>query len=147
MATSDTPNNSAENNTASLATRKSASGGVSKTTRKTSAKSDAISLYQPEPLPEDRPVAETSLDLVHDGYLPGNRPVTASHMDVLNDDTLPNHRPVMKSGLVIVDSDTLPNHRPIVQSSVDFQHAPMIMKRPVASNQIDNPRDLMGFLD
>jgi hypothetical protein len=148
MSTLDTPNNSsADNNAASLATRKSASGGVSKTARRTGTKANAISLYQPDPLPEDRPVAEPSLDLVA-GNLPGNRPMTAAHMAVLNDDTLPNHRPIMKSGLVIVDTDTLPNHRPIVRSSVDFQHASMILKnRPIASNQIDNPRDLMGFLD
>jgi hypothetical protein len=148
MATSDTSNSSADNSSAPLATTKASSGGVNRTSRKASStKSNAISLYEPEPLPGDRPVAETSLDLVVDGSLPGNRPMTASHMVVLNDDTLPNHRPVMKSGLVVVDTDTLPNHRPIVRSSVDFRHAPMVLKRPIASNQIDSPRDLMGFLD
>jgi hypothetical protein len=147
MATSDTSNSPAESSAAPLATTKPTSG-VAKTTRaKASGRANAISLYEPAPLPSTRPIAETSLDLIS-GHLPGNRPMTASHMMVMNDDTLPNHRPIMKSDLVVVNTDTLPNHRPIVRSSIDFQHASMILKnRPIASNQIDNPRDLMGFLD
>jgi hypothetical protein len=148
MATSDTSSSPADNNAAPLATTKAAPG-VAKTARAKSSNTgaNAISLYQPAPLPSTRPIAETTLDLVS-GHLPGNRPMTASHMMVLNDDTLPNHRPIMKSDLVVVNTDTLPNHRPVVRSSIDFQHASMILKnRPIASNQIDNPGDLMGFLD
>jgi hypothetical protein len=149
MATSDTSNSPADSSAAPLATTKAAPG-VAKTNSRAKSSgngANAISLYQPTPLPSTRPIAETSLDLVN-GHLPGNRPMTASHMVVLNDDTLPNHRPIMKSDLVVVSTDTLPNHRPVVRSSIDFQHASMILKnRPIASNQIDNPKDLMGFLD
>jgi hypothetical protein len=151
MATSDTSNSTANNSAndpAPLATRKAASGGGERTARKTSgAKENALSLYEPAPLPSTRPIAESNHDLVS-GHMPGNRPITAAHMAVLNDDTLPNHRPIMKSDLVIVNTDTLPNHRPVVRSNIDFQHATMILKnRPIASNLIDNPRDLMGYLD
>jgi hypothetical protein len=157
MTMSDATDKTADNNGTSesqLATSKATAitTTASKTSgrRKTStSKSKAIELYQPSSLPNMRPIASSEVDIVkEDASYPGYRPVSAAHLVVVSDQTLPNHRPIVKSGLVIVDTDTLPNHRPVVRSKFPLPGSESLPNhRPIASNQIDDPYELMGFLD
>ncbi|HEY9827073.1 MAG TPA: hypothetical protein V6D19_16660 [Stenomitos sp.] len=154
MATSDVTNTGMESTEeqGKLATTKPASNGATgkSTARKLNGKdSQAIELYQPAPLPSNRPVAASGLEIVRSGHtFQGYRPISSAHLTIIDTDTLPNHRPIVKSGLEIVNSDSLPQHRPIVRSKFPLPNSNVLPNhRPIASNQIDNPLELMGFLD
>ncbi len=81
--------------------------------------------------------------------LPGNRPVEAKHLQVVH--TYPSVggvRPVVKSGLDIKGTMTVSGSRPITASHLHISETYKVMgSRPVASNQIDDPLMLMGYLD
>jgi hypothetical protein len=81
-------------------------------------------------------------------YVLGIRPIEPSHLEVLDITTIPGHRPIFASHLQVVNSDLLPGHRPIMASDPELLNAPMLMmNRPIASNEVDDPETLMGFLD
>lgn len=81
--------------------------------------------------------------------LPGNRPVEAQHLQIVSTyGSLSSRRPVMKSGLDIKNTITISGNRPIVASHLKISEDYNVMgNRPVASNQIDDPVSLMGYLD
>jgi hypothetical protein len=78
--------------------------------------------------------------------LPGNRPVEAKHLQIVNTyNSVGSSRPVIKSDLDIIGTLTISGSRPIVASHLQVTET--IYNRPVASNQIDDPLMLMGYLD
>ncbi|NJK36640.1 MAG: hypothetical protein HC825_07110 [Oscillatoriales cyanobacterium RM1_1_9] len=88
---------------------------------------------------------------LHPSALMPNRPIEESNLEVVGM-LMGGHRPIMRasstSAVVLVDSvdGTGPlAHRPV--AAVDLHVTGMLMNRPVASNQIDDPFTLMGFLD
>jgi hypothetical protein len=81
--------------------------------------------------------------------LPGNRPVEAKHLQIVNTyASVGGTRPVVKSGLDIKGTMTVSGSRPITASHLHISETYKVMgNRPVASNQIDDPLMLMGYLD
>ena len=81
--------------------------------------------------------------------LPGNRPVEPNHLQIVHTySSVGSLRPVTKSDLDIKNTITLSGDRPIMASHLNISEEFKIMgNRPVASNQIDDPLLLMGFLD
>lgn len=79
----------------------------------------------------------------------GNRPVEPSHLEISSTyTTVGSLRPITKSGLDIKGMLTLSGRRPIVASHLQISQEFTVMgNRPVASNHIDNPLLLMGYLD
>lgn len=79
-----------------------------------------------------------------------NRPVEHSHLEISG--MLSPNRPIFKSNtnndvalIHLEDSVGALANRPIEASHL--QITSMMMNRPIASNEIDNPMTLMGFLD
>lgn len=81
--------------------------------------------------------------------LPGNRPIEPTHLQIVNTySSVGSARPVIKSDLEIKGTLTISGTRPIIASHLNISKDYQIMgHRPVASNQIDDPYTLMGFLD
>jgi len=91
-----------------------------------------------------RPIATSDLQ-VYDSYLNG-RPISASSLTV--SEMLPGGRPIFVSDFHMVESEMLPGGRPIMVSDPSLMHASLLPGgRPIASNEIDDPITLMGFLD
>jgi hypothetical protein len=85
-------------------------------------------LPTPEGLPSNRPVEASKLRVVSTyGAVGGTRPVSASLMEVSGSLTISGNRPIALSHLKISE----------LYSG----------NRPVASNEIDDPSTLMGYLD
>lgn len=81
--------------------------------------------------------------------LPGNRPIESRHLQIVSTyGSMSSIRPVVKSGLDIKSSITISGIRPIVASHLHISESYTVMgNRPVASNLIDDPLLLMGYLD
>jgi hypothetical protein len=91
-----------------------------------------------------RPIAASHLE-IYASYLNG-RPITASHLQVT--EMLPGNRPVFASEFKSVQGALLPGDRPIMASDPHLLEASLLPgNRPIASNEIDDPATLMGFLD
>jgi hypothetical protein len=91
-----------------------------------------------------RPIVASDLQ-IYASYLNG-RPVAASNLKVA--EMLPGDRPVFASDLKIVDAGLLPGDRPIMASDPHLLEASLLPgNRPIASNEIDDPTSLMGFID
>ncbi|MGL5083318.1 MAG: hypothetical protein ACRC8A_17700 [Microcoleaceae cyanobacterium] len=80
-----------------------------------------------------------------------NRPIGESHLEIVGT-LMGGHRPIMRassvSSVVLVDSEDSVGsmaNRPI--AAIDLHVTGMLMNRPVASNEIDDPFLLMGYLD
>lgn len=105
----------------------------------------------PTPTPTPTPNKETSaLKLATKSeLLPGNRPIEPNHLQVVTTyKSVGSIRPVTKSDLNIKSMLTLSGARPIVASNLKISQEYTVMgNRPVASNFIDNPLLLMGYLD
>ena len=57
------------------------------------------------------------------------------------------HRPIVASGLQLLE-DHFYGNRPVQARRLPLQEdSPLPNARPIASNEIDDPRELMGFLD
>lgn len=87
--------------------------------------------------------------LVKMGTLPGNRPVEVSHLKIVSTySSVGSLRPVVASGIDFKDSITISGNRPIAVSHLHVSETYVVMgNRPVASNEIDDPAMLMGYLD
>ncbi len=79
-----------------------------------------------------------------------NRPIEHSHLEIAG--MLSPNRPIFKSNtdnevalIHLEDAVGALANRPIEASHL--QITSMVMNRPIASNEIDNPLTLMGFLD
>jgi hypothetical protein len=81
--------------------------------------------------------------------LPGNRPVEASHLKIVRSyRSGGTDRPVIAGDFKIDHSITVSGKRPIAVSTLKVSETYSVMgSRPVASNEIDNPPGLMGFID
>ncbi|NJO41527.1 MAG: hypothetical protein HC769_03405 [Cyanobacteria bacterium CRU_2_1] len=91
-----------------------------------------------------RPIVSDTIEIF--GTILNNRPIVASHLRVL--EMLPGNRPVFASEMIVRDDLTLPGGRPIVASDPKLLQASLLPGgRPIASNEIDDPVALMGFLD
>ncbi|GBF80984.1 hypothetical protein [Aphanothece sacrum] len=87
--------------------------------------------------------------LTEPSYLPGNRPIEASHLNIVSTyGSLGTTRPVVASGMEVSGTLTISGERPIMASHLHISETYNVMgDRPVASNEIDDPELLMGFLD
>lgn len=81
--------------------------------------------------------------------LPGNRPIEASHLNVVSTyKSVGAARPVVAGGMEISSTLTISGQRPIMVSHLNVSETYTVMgNRPVASNEIDDPALLMGYLD
>jgi hypothetical protein len=81
--------------------------------------------------------------------LPNGRPIEPSHLQVVDTySSVGSNRPITKSNLDISSTLTISGNRPITVSHLHISESYSVMgNRPVASNQIDDPTALMGFLD
>ena len=90
-----------------------------------------------------------ALSVPHKTLLPGNRPIEPSHLQVVSTySSVGSARPVTKSDMQISSTLVLSGNRPITMSTLQVSETYTVMgNRPVASNDIDDPLTLMGYLD
>ena len=81
--------------------------------------------------------------------LVGNRPIEPSSIELAESFAAGgNIRPVVKSNLEIVGTISSSGLRPITASTLQISETYRVMgDRPVASNEIDDPATLMGYID
>ncbi len=81
--------------------------------------------------------------------LPGGRPIEESHLQVVSTySSVGGSRPVVASGMKISSTLTVSGNRPISAGLLKVSETFSVMgNRPVASNEIDDPSALMGYLD
>ncbi len=92
---------------------------------------DNTRVVETDSLPNHRPIALGTFEIVGTLDRAGTRPIGANTFEISTTDTLPGHRPVGVSTLHIADIHTLPGDRPIADNDdVDPQ-----------------PSILMGYLD
>ncbi len=90
----------------------------------------------------------SGIELSKPRFFLGNRPIEPSNLKVLDTATTPGNRPIFASDMTVYSHDMLPGHRPVMASDDSLTHAPMLLgNRPIASNQVDDPLTLMGYLD
>ncbi len=80
--------------------------------------------------------------------LPGNRPIDSSNIQVLGTISAMGERPIVASNIKVWNTITVSGERPIASSNLQLSETQMIMgNRPIASNYMDGDADLMGYLD
>ncbi len=81
--------------------------------------------------------------------LPGNRPVEPSHLQIVHTySSVGSSRPVTKGDIKVSNTMVISGNRPISLSNLQVSETYVVMgNRPVASNEIDDPITLMGYLD
>lgn len=80
--------------------------------------------------------------------LPGNRPIDSSNIQVLGTISVMGERPIAASNNKIWNTITVSGERPIYSSNLVISTTAMIMgNRPVASNFFNEEENLMGYLD
>jgi hypothetical protein len=80
--------------------------------------------------------------------LPGNRPIDSSNLQVLGTISVMGERPIAASNNKIWNTMTASGERPIYSSTLVVSETRMIMgNRPIASNYFDGEESLMGYLD
>ncbi len=91
----------------------------------------------------------TGLELYKPSELPGNRPVTVSNLKIAETySAVGGTRPIFANEMKVAGSITASGIRPISASTLQISETYVVMgNRPVASNQIDDPATLMGYLD
>lgn len=92
---------------------------------------DNTRLVETDTLPNHRPIALSTFQVVGSLDRAGERPIAANTFKIATTDTLPGHRPVAVSDLHIADLHVLPGNRPIAPND--------IVDPPVSI--------LMGYLD
>ncbi|HSM83249.1 MAG TPA: hypothetical protein VLS96_16295 [Nodosilinea sp.] len=114
--------------------RAATSGGIVKASPKSSdviVLADNTRLVSTDTLPNHRPIALGTFEVVGTLDRAGDRPIGANTFEISTIDTLPGHRPVGVSTLHIADIHTLPGDRPIAPN-----------------DDVDPPAAiLMGYLD
>jgi hypothetical protein len=92
---------------------------------------DSTRVVETDSLPNHRPIALGTFEIVGTLDRAGVRPIGANTFEISTTDTLPGHRPVGVSTLHIADIHTLPGDRPIADN-----------------DDVDPPTGiLMGYLD
>ncbi len=80
--------------------------------------------------------------------LPQNRPIEPSHLEIVRTYTsVGSNRPVTKGTVDFNSSLTISGNRPIAVSTLQVSETYIMGNRPIASNEIDDPSTLMGYLD
>lgn len=130
----DTPEKEPARSTRGTRTKRATStGGIVKASPKNGdvmVLTDNTRVVETDTLPNHRPIALGTFEIVGTLDRAGTRPIGANTFEISTTDTLPGHRPVGVSTLHIADIHTLPGDRPI------------------ADNEIDPPTSvLMGYLD
>lgn len=95
-------------------------------------------------LPVQAKLQETSVSTP----LPGNRPIDASNLQVLGTIFASGERPIFASTIKVWHTMSASGERPISSSSLQLSGTAMIMEnRPIASNHLDDAEDLIDYLD
>jgi hypothetical protein len=89
------------------------------------------------------------LKFTDDSSLPNHRPIESSHLEIVKTfSSVGSLRPITRSELKTEGHIILSGNRPIGARSLEISESYSVMgNRPVASNVIDDPRTLMGYLD
>ena len=94
--------------------------------------------------------APTQIQVAHSASIMPNRPIEESHLEVVG--TIMGNRPIFKtesaSGVSFVHSEDSVGamaNRPV--ATTHLQITSMMVNRPIASNEVDDPYALMGYLD
>ncbi|WP_152983521.1 hypothetical protein [Lyngbya aestuarii] len=94
--------------------------------------------------------APTQIQVAHSAMIMPNRPIEESHLEITG--TIMGNRPIFKtesaSGVSFVHSEDSVGamaNRPV--ATTQLQITSMLVNRPVASNEVDDPYALMGYLD
>lgn len=130
----DTPEKEPARATRGRTKRAAASGGIVKTRPENSdvlVLADNTRVFETDTLPNHRPIALDTFEIVGTLDRAGVRPIGANTFEISTTDTLPGHRPVAVSTLHIADIHTLPGDRPIANNDDVDPH----------------PSILMGYLD
>jgi len=88
---------------------------------------DNTRLVESDTLPNHRPIALSTFQVVGSLDRAGDRPIAANTFEVSNTDTLPGHRPIAVSTLHIADLHVLPGDRPIAPNDVIDPPAAVLM--------------------
>lgn len=130
----DTPEQEPTRSTRGNRKRAAATGGIVKASPKNGdvmVLSDDTRVVETDTLPNHRPIALGTFEIVGTLDRAGVRPIGANTFEISTTDTLPGHRPVAVSTLHIADIHTLPGDRPIADNDDVDPH----------------PSILMGYLD
>lgn len=114
--------------------RAAAAGGIVKASTENGdvmVLADNTRVVETDSLPNHRPIALDTFEIVGTIDRAGVRPIGANTFEISTVDTLPGHRPVAVSTLHIADIHTLPGDRPIADNDDVDPH----------------PSILMGYLD
>lgn len=80
--------------------------------------------------------------------LPQNRPIEPSHLEIVHTySSVGSDRPVGKGTVKFNQSLAISGNRPIAVSTLKVSDTYIMGNRPVASNEIDDVANLMGYLD
>ena len=88
---------------------------------------DETRLVETDTLPNHRPIALSTFEIVGTLDRAGVRPIAANTFAIASTDLLPGHRPVAISTLPIADLHVLPGDRPIAPNDVIDPPAPVLM--------------------
>jgi hypothetical protein len=108
-----------------------------------------IALIEPSiPLPGNRPIAVSTLNISDQVSMAGMRPIDSSHFEMIGTISAMGERPIGASNMKVWEMMAVSGNRPISTSTIKISEVAMIMgNRPIASNFIDDEAYLMGFLD
>lgn len=123
-------------------------GSTKKTTKTSSSKEKEVVALSVQD--KSKESSDGGIHLIkHSSTLPGGRPIEASHLKIVSTyHSIGADRPVTASGMDIKGTLTISGSRPIAASHLVISETYSVMgSRPVASNEIDDPTSLMGFLD
>ncbi|MEL7038057.1 MAG: hypothetical protein AAFO04_20930 [Cyanobacteria bacterium J06592_8] len=105
---------------------------------------------QPAKAESTQNTASTQIQVAQSAMIMPNRPIEESHLEVVG--MISRNRPVFKtesaSGMTFVHSEDTVGamaNRPVAHTQL--QITSMVANRPIASNQVDDPYALMGYLD
>jgi hypothetical protein len=102
-----------------------------------------------QPSTEGKEKQTLALSVHKNALLPNNRPIEPSHLEIVSTySSVGAIRPVSKSGIKVSSTLAISGNRPISLSTLKISETYSVMgNRPVASNQIDDPTTLMGYID
>jgi hypothetical protein len=140
----------AAKSTSKTTTRSTKKEVVALSVKGQSGDAKGLNLFTPAyGLPENRPIGASHLMFKIGEGMPQNRPIEVSHLKIVSTyNSIGATRPVGASGMEISSTLAISGHRPISVSHLHISETFTVMgNRPVASNEIDDPITLMGFLD
>lgn len=106
----------------------------------------SIEHYKPSPLHGSHPIAEEKTEMSDIVAMEENRPVGASHLEIRHTISESGIRPVGASDIMFHHTISESGNRPIADSELEITGT-LSKNRPIASNNLDNPQTLMGYLD